>query len=105
MCLETVVLTSCQVTMLLLCGNRTLKITAIITQGFILSYKKPRGWQPKWSGSELSGTQGTLNFSFWLLMCHLPHGSLWLLELQPLGLPPANRKEEAAGKKQKSKKP
>lgn len=69
--LETVVLTSCQVIMLLLSGNHTLKMTAIITQAFILSYKKPRGWQPKWCGSELSGTQGTLNFSFWL-----PHVSL-----------------------------
>jgi len=37
-------------------------------------------------------------------MCHLPHGSLWLIELQPLGLPPVNRKEEEAGKKTKIKK-
>lgn len=68
--LETIVLTSCQVIVLLLSGNRTLKMTAINTQGFILSYKNPRGWEPKWCDSELSGTQGTLNFSF----C-LPHVS------------------------------
>lgn len=39
--LETIVLTSCQVIMLLLSGNCTLKMTAINTQGLFFHIKSP----------------------------------------------------------------
>lgn len=92
--------------MLLLSGNCTLKMTAINTQGFILSYKKPRGWQTQVVWQWAVRDPGYFKL-FFLASSRVtcPHGSLWLLELQPSGLPPANRKEEEAGKNQKSEKP
>lgn len=76
-----------------------MRMTSINTQGFIFSCEKPRGWQPR-VGVALNcqGSRVLQAFHSGCLMCHLPHGPIWLLELQPLGLPPANRKEEEAGK-------